>query len=59
MAVIRRCDSCHNEVPVKMGFVMEDQWWHVYQTAGESMAFCSEGCLADYYLAKRMIDGAM
>lgn len=59
MATFRRCDSCGKETPVTTGFAMEDDWWHVYQVGGDSMAFCSDGCMTDYYVSKRMIEGAM
>lgn len=59
MATFRRCDSCREETPVATGFAMEDNWWHVYQAGGDAMAFCSDGCMTDYYVAKRMVEGAM
>lgn len=61
MAVIRRCDSCQAETPfvvMSLGSA-EDDWYSVYRADGENVMFCSDGCLTDYYVSKRMIDGVM
>ena len=58
MATFRRCDSCRKEVEATMGFMNEDDWWHAYQVGGSTLTFCSDGCMTDYYVSKRMIEGA-
>lgn len=59
MAVIHRCDQCRREANPHPEGGVTDGWFSVWRWGGEQMIFCSEGCVADYFLAKRMIEGAM
>jgi hypothetical protein len=65
MSVVHRCDGCGTEASVPtLGEIMLD-WCVVYRTdlaqpgSRTTDLFCSDECMTDYFVAKRMIEGAM
>lgn len=60
--LIRRCDQCRTEATwTTQGWDnSEDKNWNEVTLPGASqLTFCTAGCITDYFVAKRMIEGVM
>ena len=62
MAIIHQCDNCGEQAKIPDHGGYGPTWCVLVRHDPEirtSLLFCSEGCVADYYLAKRLVEGSV
>jgi hypothetical protein len=65
MSVTHRCDGCSKETSMATVTSIQLDWCMVHRSdltvpgGWKTDLFCSDECMVDYFVAKRMIEGAM
>lgn len=65
MSVIHRCDGCGEQATLPVVNSIPLDWCAVHRRdllapgGWKDDLFCSDECMTDYFVAKRMIEGAM